>query len=79
MLRGNAISPYPESIATFPPFGPIEEQKWFDQISSQWESQKNQFAFISFGNLPPFEILLFMTTVSEIYYEIGTPGWFSAG
>ncbi len=26
-----------ESIATFPSFGPIEGQKWFDQISSQWE------------------------------------------
>jgi hypothetical protein len=26
---------YPESIATLPPFRPIEGQKWFDQISSQ--------------------------------------------
>jgi hypothetical protein len=27
---------HPESIAcTLPPFGPIEGQKWFDQISSQ--------------------------------------------
>ncbi len=45
-----------ESIATLPPFGPIEVQKWFDQISSQWESQKNQFAFIFSGKiqfLPP--------------------------
>ncbi len=24
-----------ESIATLPPFGPIEGQKWFDQISSE--------------------------------------------
>jgi hypothetical protein len=24
-----------ESVATLPPFSPIEEQKWFDQISSQ--------------------------------------------
>jgi hypothetical protein len=24
-----------ESIATLPPFGPIEGQKWFDQISRQ--------------------------------------------
>jgi hypothetical protein len=24
-----------ESVATLPPFGPIEGQKWFDQISSQ--------------------------------------------
>jgi hypothetical protein len=47
----------PESIATLPPFGHIEGQKWFDQISSQWESQKNRFAFISFGKnqfLPPY-------------------------
>ncbi len=45
-----------ESIATLPPFGPIEGQKWFVQISSQWESQKNRFAFMSFGKiqfLPP--------------------------
>jgi hypothetical protein len=45
-----------ESIATFPPFGPIEGHKWFFQISSQWESQMNQFVFISFGKiqfLPP--------------------------
>ncbi len=45
-----------ESVATFPPFGPIEGQKWFDQISSQWESQKNRFALIYFGKiqiLPP--------------------------
>jgi hypothetical protein len=45
-----------ESIATLPTFGPIEGQKWFDQISSQWESKKNRFAFISFGKiqfLPP--------------------------
>ncbi len=31
-------------------------KKWFFQISSQWESQKNRFAFISFGKiqfLPP--------------------------
>jgi hypothetical protein len=25
----------PESVATLPPFGPIEGQKWFDRISSQ--------------------------------------------
>ncbi len=46
----------PESVATLPPFGPIEGQKWFDRISSQWESQKNRFALIYFGKirfLPP--------------------------
>ncbi len=40
-----------ESVATLPPFSPIEGQKWFDQISSQWESQKNRFALIYFGNI----------------------------
>jgi hypothetical protein len=46
----------PESIATLPLFGTKERHKWFFQISSQWESQKNRFAFISFGKiqfLPP--------------------------
>ncbi len=46
----------PESVAMLPPFGPIEGQKWFDRISSQWESQKNRFALIYFGKirfLPP--------------------------
>jgi hypothetical protein len=45
-----------ESVATLPPFGPIEGLKWFDRISSQWESQKNRFALIYFGKirfLPP--------------------------
>ncbi len=45
-----------ESIATLPPFSPIEGQKWFDRISSQWESRKNRFALIYFGKirfLPP--------------------------
>ncbi len=36
-----------ESIATLPPFGPIQRKKWFDQMSSQWESRKNRLAFIS--------------------------------
>ncbi len=47
---------YPEFIATLPPFGPIEGHKWFLQISSQWESQTNRSAFISYGKiqfLPP--------------------------
>ncbi len=45
-----------ESIAMLPPFGPLEEHKWIDQISSQWESQKKRFALIFFGKiqfLPP--------------------------
>jgi hypothetical protein len=45
-----------ESIATVPPFGPIEGHNWFDQFSSQSESQKNRFALIDFGKiqfLPP--------------------------
>ncbi len=62
------ICPKPESIATLPLFGPIEGQKWFDQISSQWDSQKNCFAFISFGKSrfkpPTIWDQLFLTTVS---------------
>ena len=34
-----------------PPFGPIEGHKWFDQISSEWESQKNRGALIYFGKI----------------------------
>ncbi len=58
-----------ESVATLPPFSPIEGQKWFDQISSQWESQKNRFELIYFGKiqfLPPcIWNLPFMSTASE--------------
>ncbi len=58
----------PESVATLPPFSPIEGQKWFDQISSQWESQKNRFALTYFGKiqfLPPrIWILPFVSTAS---------------
>ncbi len=67
----------PESIATLPPFGPIEGYKWFDQISSQWESQKNRFAFISFGKkqflLPCIWNLPFMSTASE--HNMQHPIW----
>ncbi len=45
------FKPLPESVATLPTFGPIEGQKWFDQISSQWKSQKNRFALIYFGKI----------------------------
>ncbi len=59
----------PESVATLPPFSSIEGQKWFDQISSQWESQKNRFALTYFGKiqfLPPcIWILPFMSTASD--------------
>ncbi len=58
-----------ESVATLPPFSPTEGQKWFDQISSQWESQKNRFALTYFGKiqfLPPWIWNLpFMSTASE--------------
>ncbi len=46
-----------ESIATLSLFCPIEGHKSFFQISSQLESQKNLFAYNSFGKiqfLPPF-------------------------
>ncbi len=42
---------YRVHIARLPPFGPIEGHEWFDQISIQWESQKNWFAFVSFGKI----------------------------
>ncbi len=65
-----AAGPHPESVATLPPFSPIEGQKWFDQISSQWESQKNRFALTYIGKiqfLPPcIWILPFMSTASEV-------------
>ncbi len=54
--NGRNVQLGPESVATLPPFGPIEGQKWFDRISSQWESPKNRFAMIYFGKirfLPP--------------------------
>jgi len=42
----------------------IEGNKWFDQISSQWESQKNRFALIYSGKssfyLPAFEISVYV-------------------
>ncbi len=50
------LGPNSESIATLPPFCPIEGYKRYLQISNQWESQKNLFAFISSGKiqfLPP--------------------------
>ncbi len=58
-----------ESVATLPPFSPIEGQKWFDHISSKWESQKNRFALTYFGKiqfLPPcIGNLPFMSTASD--------------
>ncbi len=63
---------YSESIATHPPFGPIEGHKWFDQISNQWESQKNRFVVISFGKiqfLPPcIWISRSCGTASDLYF-----------
>ncbi len=44
------------TVHSHAPFGSIEEHKWFDQIYSQWEFQKNWFIFISFDKiqfLPP--------------------------
>ena len=65
-------SPSPESVATLPLFGPIEGQKWFDRISSQWESQKNRFALIYFGKiwfLPPcIWNIPFMSTASGQFF-----------
>jgi hypothetical protein len=46
-----------ESIAMLPPIGHIEGHKWFFQISSQRESQKNRFALISLGKIHAFTSL----------------------
>jgi hypothetical protein len=35
----------------------LEGQKWFDQISCQWESQKNLFAMIYFSKIQFFTSL----------------------
>ncbi len=55
-----------ESIATPLPFGPILGHNWFFQISSQWESQKNRFAFISFGKNPVFTFLHLRSLVHAV-------------
>ncbi len=34
LMKHTQIQMYPKSVATLPPFGPIEGQKWFDQIPS---------------------------------------------
>jgi hypothetical protein len=64
----------PGSVATLPPFSSIEVQKWFDQISSQWESQKNRFALTYFGKiqfLPPcIWNLPFMSTATVLACNI---------
>ncbi len=71
-LGRRAAEMWTESVATLPPFSPIEGQKWFDQISSQWESQRNRFALIYFGKiqfLPPcIWNLPFMSTASVRCY-----------
>jgi hypothetical protein len=62
-----------ESVATLPPFGPIEGQKWFDRISSQWESQKNRFSLIYFGKirfLPPC-----IWNIPFVSYSLWTMNW----
>ncbi len=65
-----------ESVATLPPFGPIEGQKWFDRISSQWESQKNRFALIYFGKIRFLPLCIwnlpFMSTASVVVTFLNT-------
>ncbi len=61
-----------ESVATLPPFVPIEGQKWFFQISIQWESQKKRFVFIFFGKiqfLPACICRPFMSYYLWIFYS----------
>ncbi len=74
---------HPESVATLPPFGPIEGQKWFDRISSQWESHKNRFALIYFGKirfLPPciwnIPFVSYSLCLEEASIHILVAGWF---
>ncbi len=43
---------YAKSIATLPPFGPLERHKWFFQISSQRVSQKNPVCIYLFRQNP---------------------------
>ncbi len=68
VICGPRYAAIPGSVATLPPFSPIEGQKWFDQISSQWESQKNRFALTYFGKIqflpPSIWNLPFMSTAS---------------
>jgi hypothetical protein len=61
-----------ESIVTFPQFSLIEGHKWFFQISSQWESQKNRLTFTSLKAkssfyLRAFEISHSCRTASAVY------------
>ncbi len=57
---------FSEFIATLPPFGPIEEYNWFFQNISQWESQKNRFAYHLFRQNPVFTSLHLRSTVHVV-------------
>jgi hypothetical protein len=69
-------------LATLPPFGPIEGQKkWFDQISSQWESQKNrtglQWSISAKSSFffPAFEISRSCRTASWVQHNVVADQW----
>jgi hypothetical protein len=73
---------FPESTATLPSFGPIEGRNSFFHISSQWESQKNLFAFIFFGKiqfLPPciwdLPYRLYFLYMAGRGFSYTTKGW----
>jgi hypothetical protein len=67
----------PESIATLPPFGPLEGHKWFSKISSQWESQKNRFAFFSFAKIQFLPLYIWDRLFMS--YSLGVLLWFFSG
>ena len=50
----------------------LEGQKWFDQISCQWESQKNLFAMIYFGKIQFFYLPEFKISRSCPHWYIDT-------
>jgi hypothetical protein len=58
----NDWTPGPKSMVTLPSFGPIEGHNWFFHISSQLESQKNRFAFISLAKIQFFNSPSFLSS-----------------
>ncbi len=72
----------PEAVVTLPPFGPIEGQKWFFQISSQWESQRTglhlSLSAKSSFYLPAFDISCSCRTTSAAVPVLQGEGLYGA-
>ncbi len=67
-----------EPIATLSPFAPIEGHRWFFQVSSQWESRKNRFAFICFSKiqfLPSLHLRSPVHTIPPLERSERTGSW----